>query len=401
MRLLAAAAIMLAVAALAPPLAAQQVNLTRTSNDDTRRALAGSSRASSLAPTTDALPGLPAAAGTQSALVVSPPAGQHSVQLALLADSLYARTGSASFSKLQLIQPARSGSPAVFGPLKIALADGATAEVEFILLPSSTVHRTVRMVAAGFMQGEIDVGGSKLLFGVADANLNGRYGDIVTLPTSGRPTSDMLALDANNDGQLGGHAGASALPAFQPLGKLIRAGDAWYQLDVAPDGSIATLTKSQVETGRITVDAAASAGAGGSETALILISPNGMFTYKAGSAASLPAGQYQVMRAGLTRKDDAGRIWMLSGSVPPGPQAVVTVEPGKDNLLPIGSNMQLRVKANVDAARQLVLTPQVTDQFGTVYAPGAFRDGEMRPAPALKIFDSSGKMLKADSFSYG
>ena len=43
----------------------------------------------------------------------------------------------------------------------------------------------------------------------------------------------------------------------------------------------------------------------------------------------------------------------------------------------------------------------VVDSFGTVYDAGAFRGGERVEAPGLRILDASGKVLKADTFSYG
>ncbi len=391
---LVVAAGLLLVASLVSPAPGQQqeVELKRVSNMDTRLALMAAARPLTLSASRTSFPGLPGGDQLVSRIENQP------VQLALVGDGLYARSKATErFAKVALLEAGDGRNPAVYGPLAIAAADGGQAEVEFLVLPGRGAHRLVRMMPAGFLQGTVELDGRRITIGVADASLNGRFGEVISLPMASRiVTSDLLGVDFDGNGKFSARAlRPGAAPELQPLCQLLSVGDGWYKLSFAADGSKAMVEKVEPEMGQLKpADVRA---------ALTVVSPNGMHQLIAGAGQgwSLPAGKYQPLTVTLAARDDAGRAWTTTGMVSPGDAAVVDVVAGQETALPVGDVLTLRVNASLAANRTLNMSYEVSDDFGTSYGNGVFRDGERLPAPKFTLVDASGKVLKADSFSYG
>jgi hypothetical protein len=243
---------------------------------------------------------------------------------------------------------------------------------------------------AAIRSGQVRLGDKSYTVQLVDADFDGRYDGMASLSTS-RDKWDLIAVDLGSQGT----AAAQTAPSeeAQPLSKLMRLGGNYYGVQVAADGS--TMRLEEAHTALATLDV------GQPGVKLTVMSDSGFYSLSGEGKWQLPVGHYQTQRVTLSKTDDKGDVWTLSGSASTGKLKAFDIAEGQTLATKAGPPLVVRTSADNMGARAVSIGVDVTGQAGEKYTPGVAKNGAAEPPPTLRILDESGKVLGAGSFQYG
>ncbi|MGE5293190.1 MAG: hypothetical protein ACM3VT_00025, partial [Solirubrobacterales bacterium] len=234
-----------------------------------------------------------------------------------------------------------SGSRQQLGPISLVSRDSAgrvndgfdvgcfRQDARGLLMPSAAFYRT----------GKVRLAGQTYQVAVVDGDCDGLFQSTLPLPLAdrtlwSRPRCDVFAIDLNRDGKF--DLSVREKSEVSPLGKLTRIGDTYYAIDIAPNGSSLSLSRTEPQFGTLVLDANDVAAE------LKLWSDAADQYLPANREWQLPPGRYTATNAVLTAKDASGDIWTFSSFTPVfaadrmGPLDDFTIEPGKTTSIRIG-----------------------------------------------------------------
>lgn len=259
---------------------------------------------------------------------------------------------------------------------------------------------------AGYMQGEVRLGGQTYRLAVIDTNLNGRYDDAVPLPQFDvwAPTFDMLAFDADQDGTFRFVMNRMLIGEVLPLTHRIRAKGVYYAIQVAPDGSSVHLEKVEPAMGSLDV--------GCPDAQLSLLSDSGLYVLSgSGGTWPLPAGAYVGMEMEVARTDAAGTKWTLRV-----PFIYSRRSMGKLKSFEVRAGETLALKAGPPitakalplffpatasrAAPRVFIGWAVQGAADEAYSGGVTKNNAPYQQPSLRVLDSSGTVLFTGRFMF-
>ena len=283
--------------------------------------------------------------------------------------------------------PAESG---MFGPA--ALPGGAKAR--FRVFNRGDI---IMAMAGGYMAGEVKLDGQSYRVALVDANLNGRYDDVVSLggEASGpNSASDVLAVDLNQDGQFDRSFRQS--PETLPLLPMVQVKGTYYSAKPARDGSSIRLEKVQPQMGAMDVGAA--------DVVMMFFSDSGFHRLaESGGKWKVPAGRYRCVDITWFRKDAAGATWMITDTGNVGKTENLEVRPGATLAVKVGPPLVARVEAPAETAAgsEADISLVLEGQAGETYAAGVEKNGQRMPAPKVRITDEAGKVLAQGNCEFG
>jgi hypothetical protein len=347
---------------------------------------------SPLAPKPRNVKGLPAGASGK-AIYYSIPLGGKEALLAYhvsRSPKLFVDTdGDRNFSDERAVEP-RAGTRSTgglipFGPVTLKAGPSGELEVKFRADAHGTRYLSVR--PAGLRVGTVDLGGKSYRIAISDGNLDGRY-DGMFAPKS---HYDWLGIDRNGDGTLDPDRMRSE--EIIPLPRLLNAGDAYYRVKVAADGSSVALQKADPRLGVLDVECPSAM--------LTLLGPCGRRQLQVGSGKwQLPAGKYSASIVTLRQRDDKARLWEVTSYGDAGKLSDFEIREGATLSLKAGPPLQIKPQVSQDA-RRVRISLLVLGRAGERYSVAARTDGKVVPAPKLRILDESGKVLDSGRFEYG
>jgi hypothetical protein len=310
-------------------------------------------------------------------------------------DTLYVdadRDGRITVDEKVVGQPTDTGF--IFGPVRLLVWDGARRTPQWFQFRFSDYEveegRTVRNFQAfnaGYYTGTVQFGDQKRRIALVDSNGNGVYNDY---PKPGGPAGDRLLIDLNGDGQF--DIGPLSEEA-QPLGRYVLAGDRYWRLDVAPDGSAVTVAPLDLPLGTLRSEV--------SEFALLLRGREGDLRVRGtGGVARVPAGRYHLVRCQFVLDDKAGRRWSFTGG---GGENDVPVDVPADSTTPLALGPPLTPKVTltrIDAER-VALNLAMKGAGGETYNEIYYADQIKPPVPKVRLFDLGGRELTQLDFHYG
>jgi hypothetical protein len=270
---------------------------------------------------------------------------------------------------------------------------GRVARVRFL----SSLEKNDKEIAvapAGYMAGEVNLDGQAYRVALVDHSLSGRYDNV--LRGDGSPDAAQgetyLAIDLNQDGRLES-PGASASETFDLLPTL-HVGNAYYRVQVAPDGSSIALTKAEPEFGMLDTGCA--------DLGLALVGEYG-FRRLSGSGGKwqIPAGWHAATDATLNRTDAAGTPWSLHGVSSWGRLAKFDTRAGQVLSLRAGPPLFVKVQpSGLQPNGMIHFALALVGQAGENYNAAPKRGGVPQP-PRFRVLDEAGKALGAGVFNAG
>jgi len=260
--------------------------------------------------------------------------------------------------------------------------------------------------AAYLRMGRIRLAGRTYRVAAVDGDYDGLFKSNLSLPLAdhtlwARPGCDVFAIDLDRNGTFE-HSSRQDSEVF-PLGKLAKVGDAYYAIDLAPDGSSLALSRTEPQFGALVLDTNDT----GMELRLWSDAADQHLLYN--FQWQLPPGKYTAIHAVLTARDTSGDIWAFSSFAPVfaadcmGPLDLFTIEPGQTTSIRIGPpfvvKAQVQTQTRADG-RVVTISPVIVGCAGEHYSPAFRRNGELPPPVAFKIIDEKGTVLVSDKVGY-
>jgi hypothetical protein len=230
--------------------------------------------------------------------------------------------------------------------------------------------------ACGWYEGTVNFAGTKKHVRLTDGNVNGTFNDINPNPGD----SDCVEIE-----------GAKAGDHY--LGRLLEVGDQVFRIEAARDGAFVKVKKADdVVYGQVHVPPEISEFAAYGE--------NGHFDRKPTNGDfALPTGKYHIYRWLISRKDDKGVPWTLSGYRFPADGEYFNVTTNQTVTLEIGEPVIADVKANEGADREITLS--LNFEGRQKEAIEMLRNGERPARPKIALSDASGSLCYTNSFEFG
>lgn len=291
----------------------------------------------------------------------------------------------------------------VFGDVTVPVSDKESVHcrIEARTPQEGAPPRYLLVRPAGYMAGEVRLADRTYRVALVDGDLNGRYDDRLEGPFS--PTaSDSLSIDLNGDGQFARPTLEAEPWEWMPLVKGLKAGDAYYTADPAPDGLSLVLAKAGVQTGTLDL--------GSPDVEVAGIGSFGFQrTVSADGKVAVPAGRYLPVGISLVRTDKNGETWRLRYSGGAEKLDQIEIRPGETYQAKIGpplvAKTEVGTSSSGDAGNQGRKTVSIglalVGRSGEAYAPGAMKGKTQAPAPKFEIQDEAGKVLQSGQFEYG
>ncbi|MHC4591607.1 MAG: hypothetical protein ACYS8L_02805 [Planctomycetota bacterium] len=298
--------------------------------------------------------------------------------------------GDRDFSDEQAVE-AKAGTRSTggviqFAPVTFKAGPSGEFEVKF-RADAQAPPRHLLVRPAGLRVGTVTLGEKSYRIAISDGNLDGRY-DGMFAPKS---HYDWLGIDRNGDGTLDSDWMRSE--EIIPLPRLLNAGDAYYSVKVAADGSSVALQKADPRLGVLDVECPSAM--------LTLLGPCGRRQLQVGSGKrQLPAGKYSARIVTLGQRDDKARLWEVTSYGDTGKLSDFEIREGATLSLKAGPPLQIKPQVSQDA-RRVRIGLLVLGRAGERYSAAARTDGKVVPAPKLRILDESGKVLDSGRFEYG
>ncbi|MCX5684965.1 MAG: hypothetical protein NT049_14965 [Planctomycetota bacterium] len=283
------------------------------------------------------------------------------------------------------------GGQFFFGPLDVPLGDEKTAIIVKVLFVSVGNNQIMRACAAGYMAGEVKLGGQTYRVAVLDKNLNGRYESAFAAGGQQEPSwrADAFAIDLNQDGRFGSSGDGSEI---MPLVKAVCVKNVFYRVQVAPDGSSIKFEKYELKLGTLDIGLAAS---------LTAFSETGFHSLNGSDGKwQVPEGKYLGEELSIAKTDAAGKEWQLRGSGL-GPLENFEVRAGQTTAIKIGPPFTLKVDAGRLDAGQILMNFSLAGKGGETYSFDIQMGTGTHTVPKVKVFDASGKLLAEGNTEFG
>jgi len=294
-------------------------------------------------------------------------------------DTLYIDTDcDGSLADEEGVEPYNSDSQrAQFGPVKVVFQTeyGPAAVHVNVLCCDYPQYRRTYVSSAGWYEGTVTVGGEEYKCRLVDYNSNGAYND--------------SSMDFSDADQVWIGRGRDLSRSF--VGRYVMVGGAYYHPAPAADGaSIAFTCAENVPLGTLKFS---------EEVDLIAVGGiNGLLTYQPeGGEVQVPAGKWRLERWRVTRKDERGATWRMSGEGFPEESAFEVAE---------GETV------NLDVGEPVSATLNVSENSGAYYLRENLagssgeritltRNGSRPPAPKLRITSEDGSYNRLYVFQHG
>jgi hypothetical protein len=284
-----------------------------------------------------------------------------------------------------------NGSQCTYGPIDMPLGDEKTAVTAKVLFVSVGNNQILGGRAAGYMAGDVKLGGQTYRVAVLDKDLNGRYesafgADGKTVPWW---RADAIAIDAGQDGKFSRGGDGSEI---MPLVKAVRVKNIYYHMQVAPDGSSIKMEKYEPKMGTLDIGAAAS---------LAALSETGMHNLSGSDGKwQVPEGKYSGESLSIAKTDADGKEWRLMAAGV-GPLENFEVRGGQTTAIKIGPPLALKVNAGEPESGQISLNLALAGKGGETYSVGLQKGTSRLQPPKVKVLDASGKVLAEGNSEYG
>ncbi|MBT4818863.1 MAG: hypothetical protein HON70_24355 [Lentisphaerae bacterium] len=277
----------------------------------------------------------------------------------------------------------RYGRTVQFAPVHVLTDHGSHHEVYHFAVVWYKRTGRCEIRSCCYRVGSLAVGGKEYRVAVADANGNGLFNDRVTASEKG----DALFID------LDGHGEWSNVTECQELGQYNRVKGVYYSFTVEPDGSRITVTKPEVQWGRIRF---------ASPVRWIgLRSESGWFWFsgKDRDGVDVPPGSYRLSNFTLAKRTDAaGNSWEAGGTGAKAKMAPCVVRVGEASRMELGPPFRLELTAR-QRYGSLDIQGTITGQAGENYT-STERNGNELP-PTITINDPAGRALASATPEYG
>ena len=280
-----------------------------------------------------------------------------------------------------------------FGPVAVTTGKEKGAGAVRIRFRSPGSAEYMGALPAGYMAGEVKLGGETYSFAVVDGDFDGRYTPLSSLSVAGASywRADMMAIDLDRNGHF---RRAPTDTEVMPLAKVLRAKEAYYRVQVAEDGSWVRLDDFEPKMGAI--------DGGAADLMLVLLSDMGLTTLRgSGGKWQLPEGTYRLAYMSLSQADAKGVKWMTTNP------DVDKIEPfrvraGETLAMKIGPPLAPAATPDSAQSGQILINLFLVGQAGERYSVGLQKaDGVRLPPPKVKILDGSGKLLAEGKAEYG
>jgi hypothetical protein len=282
---------------------------------------------------------------------------------------------------------ASPSQPAKFGPLSLPLGDGG-AEVEFNVQVMNQ-YGYAYLFPASYRSGQVEIDGKGYEVNLIDSSYDGRYDSAFA---AGSPFgADWFAIDLDRNGRM--MESRSGPSEVIPLPRMVRVGDAYYSLDVVPDGSAIRVAEVQPKYGAIDLAS--------KDLSLTLWSDSGCHVLTgAEKPQQVPAGRYRTMAIVLSGKDDKGVTWTCQSAGDTGSLSDFQLAAGETREIKAGEPLRPNISISGPPGTAYFAF-SLTGQAGEQYAAGAERNGRRQGAPTFKVTDEAGKVLLSAAFEYG
>ena len=284
-----------------------------------------------------------------------------------------------------------NGSQCSYGPIDVSLGDEKTAITAKVLFMSVGNNQILGGRAAGYMAGDVKLGGQTYRVAVFDKDLNGRYESAFGADGKIVPwwRADAIAIDAGQDGKFSRGGDGSEI---MPLVKAVCVKDVYYRVQVAPDGSSIKFEKYEPKMGTLDIGAAAS---------LMALSETGIHSLSGSDGKwQVPEGKYLGESLSIAKTDADGKEWrLMAASV--GPLENFEVRGGQATAIKIGPPLTLKVEAGQPESGQISLDLALAGKGGETYSVGLRKGTSSLPPPKVKVLDASGKVLAEGNSEFG
>jgi len=302
--------------------------------------------------------------------------------------------GTGDLSAAAPLPAEKSDGSLTFGPVAVTTGKEKGAGAVRIRFRSPGSAEYMGALPAGYMAGEVKLGGETYSFAVVDSDFDGRYTPLSSLSVAGASywRSDMMAIDLDRNEHF---RRAPTDTEVMPLSKILRAKDAYYRVQVAEDGSWVRLEDFKPKMGAIDV--------GASNLTLVLLSDMGLTTLTgSGGKWQLPEGTYRLASVSLSQADAKGVKWMPTTSPDVDKIEPFRVRAGETLAMKIGPPLAPAAKPDSAQSGLILINLFLVGQAGEQYSVGIQKaDGVRLPAPKVKILDESGKVLAEGNSEYG
>ena len=284
-----------------------------------------------------------------------------------------------------------SGSQCTYGPIDVPLGDEKKVVIAKVLFVSVGNNQILGGRAAGYMAGDVKLGGQTYRVAVFDKDLNGRYESAFGADGKIVPwwRADAIAIDAGQDGKFSRGGDGSEI---MPLVKAVCVKDVYYRVQVAPDGSSIKFEKYEPKMGTLDIGAAAS---------LMALSETGIHSLSGSDGKwQVPEGKYLGESLSIAKTDADGKEWrLMAASV--GPLENFEVRGGQATAIKIGPPLTLKVDAERSESGRIALNLALAGKGGETYSVGLRKGTSSLPPPKVKVLDASGKVLAEGNSEYG
>ncbi|HSW02134.1 MAG TPA: hypothetical protein VLI39_18365 [Sedimentisphaerales bacterium] len=295
-----------------------------------------------------------------------------------------------------------SSSSHRFGPISPVSSDGGKADDGFYVNCYRTDAPALLITCSAFFRtGKLRLAGQTYRVAVVDGDYDGSYHSVLSLPVDRpwrQPGSDVFAIDLNRNGKF--EISMALRSEVVPLGRLVQVDDAYYAIDIAPDGTSLTLSRTEPQFGTLVVEP------NDADVRLRLWSDAADQHLPSGRQWQLPAGRYKAIDAFIKKTDASGDVWTFSsdsssGSTHLGPLDFFEIKPGETTSVRIG--LPFVVKADVQRAGSGIVSirPVLVGCADEEYQANFRRNYRRPPERTFKIVDEKGTVLETGKFEYG
>jgi hypothetical protein len=280
----------------------------------------------------------------------------------------------------------------LFDPVAIPVPGGkdpATVKVRLGFIGG----RMILAYPAGYMAGEIKLGGQTYKVALIDNSLEGQFNRTLPIPLDrDKPMYfDSLAIDLNQNGKFDiDNWDASE---SQPLFPMIHVKDAYYSVKVAPGGASLTLAKVEPKMGTLET--------GMPDATLAVVGECGIQRLTGGDGKyPVPAGQYSAIQAIVVKADKDGAKWTINANGQMGKLAALDVPAGGTLKVKFGAPLAVKTAADKGSPGAVdigfIMEGQSGEQYGAVQ-----KENTVSSPPKVKVVDEKGKVLGEGTFEYG
>jgi hypothetical protein len=236
----------------------------------------------------------------------------------------------------------------------------------------------------GSFAGDVTLDGRSYRVRVIDANEDGDFSDVVTMPidTDREPKCDMMEFPFQSE-----------RPTVFPLPRMLWVRGKYYTVSVAQSGESITLTQTEPQMGTLAVPDPA--------VGLTLFGENGYFDLAPNIDGmwALPVGKYVAMGTRLEKTDALGAKWTLGNGSFSGLKGNFEIRSGESSVLKAGPPLSGKAQVLAERRRQLGISVVFRGQGGEEYI-GYFQASGMKE-PTLKILNEEGRELASGKFEFG